>query len=71
MEKLVTIGQAAKLLEVSKSSVYRLTYGGLIPALKVLGTLRIKEVDLENYIEEQTNLFGEDYGFDYINIEKK
>lgn len=47
---LITPGELASILKMSKSSVYRLIENRRIPFYKISGSLRFKESDIEEYI---------------------
>ena len=53
--KLLTLREVAVAMKVSESTVRRLIRGGRIAAFKVgdRGQLRVKEHDLERYVESQ------------------
>lgn len=53
--KLLTVPEVAETMKVSESTVRRLIKSGLITAYKVgdRGQLRIKEDEVERYIESQ------------------
>jgi excisionase family DNA binding protein len=48
---LLTVSEVAKVLRVSNMTVYRLIKAGEIPALRVGKIYRIREHDLESYLE--------------------
>jgi excisionase family DNA binding protein len=48
--KLLTVNEVAKILRVSNMTVYRLVKGKQIPAIRVGKNYRIKEVDVEKYL---------------------
>jgi excisionase family DNA binding protein len=52
-ERLLTVGEVAKKLQVSKPTVYRLIQNGHLPALQLAGpgsTLRIAVHELEAWL---------------------
>jgi excisionase family DNA binding protein len=53
--KLLTVDEVAEGLKISESTVRRLIRSGLLPAYKVgeRGQLRVKECDLDIYVESQ------------------
>ena len=48
--KLLTVNEVAKILRVSNMTVYRLVKGKQIPAILVGKNYRIKEMDVEKYL---------------------
>jgi excisionase family DNA binding protein len=48
--KLLTVNEVAKILRVSNMTVYRLVKGKQIPAIRVGKNYRIKETDVEKYL---------------------
>jgi len=48
--KLLTVNEVAKILRVSNMTVYRLVKGKQIPAIRVGKNYRIKEMDVEKYL---------------------
>jgi len=48
--KLLTVNEVAKILRVSNMTVYRLVKGKQIPAIRVGKNYRIKEVDVDRYL---------------------
>lgn len=48
--KLLTVNEVAKILRVSNMTVYRLVKGQQIPAIRVGKNYRIKESDVEKYL---------------------
>ncbi len=53
---VLTVDEVAKLLKLSKITIYRLIKTGEIPAYKVGASWRINKEDLENYIESKKKL---------------
>jgi excisionase family DNA binding protein len=49
-DKLLTVNEVAKILRVSNMTVYRLVKGKQIPAIRVGKNYRIKETDVDNYL---------------------
>jgi len=47
MSPLLTIKEAADALRVSESTIYRLMKTGVLPTVKVGGSTRIKQSDVE------------------------
>ena len=63
-DTLLKPGDAARMLNISRSLVYRLIRSGEIPVVRINSTVRIKPSDLNNFIEQrqskdylQTSLF--------------
>jgi len=54
-EKYLTLQQAAKILNVSERSMFRYIHSGRLKAAKI-GSWRIKEKDLEDFIKKSSNL---------------
>lgn len=48
--KLLTVNEVAKILRVSNMTIYRLVKGKQIPAIRVGKNYRIKETDVEKYL---------------------
>lgn len=53
MEKLLTTDQVAEFLQISKFTVYRMAVDKTIPAFKIGKVWRIRESDLDKWIDEQ------------------
>lgn len=49
--ELLTIAETAKLLKLSVNHVYVLTKQGVIPSVKVSGSIRVIREELENWIK--------------------
>ncbi|KND50676.1 MAG: hypothetical protein ABA06_04455 [Parcubacteria bacterium C7867-001] len=54
-EKYLTLQEAAKILDVSERSMFRYIHSGRLKASKI-GSWRIKEKDLEDFIKKSSNL---------------
>ena len=63
MERLLRADQAAKVLNISTRSVYRLAGEGNFVCLKVGGSLRITEQSVKKYINSQIQKFYLDGNF--------
>ena len=50
MSPLLTIKEAAAALRVSESTIYRLMKTGALPTVKVGGSTRIKQEDVESLL---------------------
>ena len=48
--KLLTVNEVAKILRVSNMTVYRLVKNKQIPAIRVGKNYRIKEIDVDQYL---------------------
>ena len=48
--KLLTVNEVAKILRVSNMTVYRLVKNKQIPAIRVGKNYRIKEIDVDSYL---------------------
>lgn len=53
LEDLMTPEQVAKKLNVAKSTVYSFAHRGLIPAIKLGKSLRIRPEALAKFLEQQ------------------
>ncbi len=53
---VLTVDEVAKLLKLSKITIYRLIKTGEIPAYKIGASWRVNKEDLENYIESKKKL---------------
>ena len=51
IEKFYTVAEAAKLLKVSRQTIYRLIDEGKLPAVRLKRCLRIQEKDLREFIK--------------------
>jgi len=49
---LLSINNAAEALSISRSSVYRLISEGRIPAVIIVGKMRIKQSSLKSYVDQ-------------------
>lgn len=54
MERIYTVPEVAKYLKMSKSKVYALVKREKIPYLRIGRNVRIRESDLNEWLEEQT-----------------
>ena len=52
--ELLTCPEVAEKLHISESFAYRLVQTGQLPGVKIGRSIRVKMVDLENYIERNT-----------------
>jgi excisionase family DNA binding protein len=49
---LVSVVDAARILSLSRSTVYELMYSGKLPSVKIGGSRRIRVMDLEAFVDE-------------------
>ena len=57
--KFLTLEEAARLLQISKRTIFRLVHRKTIPALKVGGQWRIRESQFRNWIEGKEDPISE------------
>ena len=50
---LLTVPQAAKLLQLGRNRTYELASAGVIPSVRIGNTIRIPRSALERWVEEQ------------------
>ena len=50
-DRLLTVGEVAETMRVSNMTVYRLIKAGELPALRVGKSYRIRESEMERYLE--------------------
>ncbi|AHL70622.1 DNA-binding protein [Bacillus pumilus] len=53
--ELLKVSEVAKILKLSENRVYVLTKQGVIPSVKVSGSVRVLQNDLEEYIKGGEN----------------
>ncbi len=53
-ESLLTVAEVASMMRVSNMTVYRLIKARQLPALKVGKNYRIRESDMEHYLNERS-----------------
>ncbi|MHB8841835.1 MAG: helix-turn-helix domain-containing protein [Candidatus Aquicultor sp.] len=51
--RYLTLDQVAETLQVSKRSIYRWIEKRILPAIKLEGSYRISEEDLNRFLEER------------------
>lgn len=51
--QLLTAGEVAEMLRVSTMTVYRLIRAGELPAVRVGRSYRVRQGDLDGYLEDQ------------------
>lgn len=52
-DAILTLPEVAALLKVADKTVYTMAQRGQLPAFKVRGQWRFKQVDLDRWIEDQ------------------
>ncbi|MGZ6126071.1 MAG: helix-turn-helix domain-containing protein [Myxococcales bacterium] len=52
---LLNVKEAARVLQVSTATVYKLCGSGALPHVRVLNALRIRPTDLETYLSRVCN----------------
>lgn len=52
MERMFTVKEAMEILNLSKSTIYRLVENGTIKAVKIGGSIRIPQAELRRFILE-------------------
>lgn len=57
--KFITLEEAARMLQISKRTVFRMVHRRTIPALRVGGQWRIRESEFRKWIEGKENLISE------------
>jgi excisionase family DNA binding protein len=53
-DRLLTVGEVAGTMRVSNMTVYRLIKSGELPAVRVGKNYRIRESDVDRYLQERT-----------------
>ena len=53
-EQLLTRSEAQAILRVSKSTIFRLIHSGIIPAILVGNTYRIRQSDLDTFLSKHS-----------------
>jgi len=58
MDELLTLGELAEYLKISKHTLYKMVEKGKLPALKIANQWRFKKEDINKWVEKQrkTNL---------------
>lgn len=49
--RFLTVAEVAKMMRVSKMTVYRLVHGGTLPAVRVGRSFRVPEQAVEQYLQ--------------------
>ena len=52
-DRLLTVGEVAATMRVSNMTVYRLIKGGDLPAIRVGKSYRIRQSEMERYLDER------------------
>jgi len=55
MEQLLTVKEAADILNISRATIYLIMAESKLPYVKVRGGRRIRKEDLEMYIQKNTS----------------
>lgn len=53
--RLLTLSEAASLLQVSTRTLQRMIRGGVLPAFKVGGQWRVRETQLRQWVKDREN----------------
>jgi len=56
MTQTLNVSDVAKLLQLSKSSIYKYAETGKIPSIKIGTNLRFTETQLDNYLSKNTKV---------------
>src|SRR5262249_11738046 len=54
-ERLLRVRDVAAHLDVSTATVYKLAPSGVMPFVRILGSLRVRSKDLESFISSSSN----------------
>lgn len=49
--RFLTVAEVAKMMRVSKMTVYRLVHGGTLPAVRVGRSFRVPEQAVQDYLQ--------------------
>ncbi len=60
MDNLMTLAEVAAYLRLSKDTVYRMASAGRLPASKVGSQWRFRRDDVEQWLETNKNVRGDD-----------
>ena len=60
MQKLMTLGEVADYLRLSKDTVYRMASTGKLPASKVGSQWRFRREDVDQWLEKNKNVRRDD-----------
>ena len=58
-DQVLTVKQVAEYLQVNERTVYRMASANKLPAIKVGGSWRFKQSELEQWIEDHHNQAGD------------
>jgi excisionase family DNA binding protein len=50
--KLLTVAEVAKIMRLSKMTIYRMVNSGTLPALKVGRSIRVPQSAVDNYLRD-------------------
>ncbi len=70
-EMIYTIPEIAQYLKLSKSKVYQLVQKGQLPHIKIGKNVRVKESDLNQWIDKQRQDFDPSFSTGWSNRTKK
>lgn len=56
MEKLLTVKMACDTLALSRSTLYRLITGGELPVVRIGGNVRIRQKDIDEFIQSRVDV---------------
>jgi excisionase family DNA binding protein len=56
--RFMTVGEVAAILRVSTMTVYRLINGGQLPAVRIGRSFRVREDELDRYLDERHTKAG-------------
>lgn len=54
-ERLLTVGEVARILHISRSLMYELTQRGDLPSVRIGRVLRFRADDIRRYIQQQAD----------------
>jgi len=54
-ERLLSVRDVAAYLNVSTATVYKLAHSGVMPFVRILGSLRFRSKDLESFISSSSH----------------
>ena len=54
-DKILTLPEVAELLKVGYETIYSMVQKGRLPAFKVGGEWRVQRVDIDEWIDQQTD----------------